>query len=118
MARSSALFRANTKNLLEKLGWNQAELARRAGLKPPVVSRVLTGVNDPELDTLDAIAHALGVTSAQLLSDPAAKESKPIVIEPTLDDALEMLRAEVKKSGRGSRLLQAAEPGSNHRRRR
>ena len=56
------------KQLREKLGLTQTELARRAGIKQGVLSYIETGrTKHPRIDTMTAIAHALGVTVEKLM---------------------------------------------------
>ena len=57
--------------ILEK-GWNQSELARRAGMRPSNVSNYLRGTNVPNPTQLSKIAMALGTTAAELLGASAA----------------------------------------------
>lgn len=42
-------------------GWTQSELARRAGVTPPTVSRVVSGENRPGHDFVQGVARALGL---------------------------------------------------------
>ena len=56
------------RELRQKLGWSQSELARRAGIKQGVLSYIENGrTKHPRSDTLAAIASALGVTVERLL---------------------------------------------------
>ena len=59
---------------LECNGWTQGELARRAGLKEPYISRVLHGNANCTLDTVGKLLFALG-TTAQL-------QERGVVSEP------------------------------------
>ena len=56
------------KRLRRKLGITQSELARRAGIRQGVLSYIENGrTKHPRIDTLAAIANALGVTVDELL---------------------------------------------------
>ena len=44
---------------LEKRSMTQAELARKSGVTPPQISRILSGTRGTEGKTLSAFAHAL-----------------------------------------------------------
>jgi transcriptional regulator with XRE-family HTH domain len=51
---------------LENLGWSQNELARRAGIDSGTVSRLIRGVHEPTMGTLESIAKALDLNPVQL----------------------------------------------------
>lgn len=56
------------RELRQKKGWTQTELARRAGVKQGVLSDIESGkTKHPRIDTLAAIAFALGVRIEELL---------------------------------------------------
>lgn len=56
------------RELREKRGWTQTELARRAGIKQGVLSDIETGTTkDPRVGTLSAIANALEVPIEELI---------------------------------------------------
>ena len=56
------------RELRQKKGWTQTELARRAGVKQGVLSCIESGrTKNPRSDTLAAIAAALGVSVEQLM---------------------------------------------------
>ena len=51
-----------------KRGWSQSELARRAGVKQSIISYIENGkTKNPRIDTLSAIATALGVPVGRLI---------------------------------------------------
>lgn len=54
-------FVANVEALLERRGWSAAELARRAGVAPRTLDRLLSGRPVPRLlDVLERVADACG----------------------------------------------------------
>ena len=56
------------RELRQKKGWTQTELARRAGVKQGVLSCIESGrTKNPRSDTLAAIASALGVSVERLM---------------------------------------------------
>lgn len=56
------------KKLRERRGWTQSELARKAGIKQGVLSDIETGkTKHPRIDTIAAIAQALGVPVEKLI---------------------------------------------------
>lgn len=55
--------------LLERRGMTQTQLAARIGLGQSAVSMLLAGKRNPRMDTLKAIAAALDVPVAELVSE-------------------------------------------------
>lgn len=55
------------KERMQAVGIDQAELARRAGVKHNSLSRLLNGKNEPRLSVLWPVAYALGLTIDQTL---------------------------------------------------
>lgn len=56
------------RELREKLGWSQSELARRSGVKQGVLSYIESGkTKHPRCDTLSMIAKALNVPVDKLV---------------------------------------------------
>jgi transcriptional regulator with XRE-family HTH domain len=70
-ARAKAVGERLKALILEK-GWNQSELARRAGMRPSNVSNYLRGTNVPNPTQLAKLAAALGTTAGDLLGASAA----------------------------------------------
>ena len=62
------------KRLREQRGFSQSELARRVDMNPSGVSRAESGKHGLSLDTLTAIARALGVTLNDLTQLEADSE--------------------------------------------
>jgi transcriptional regulator with XRE-family HTH domain len=58
----------NLKRLRLEKGWSQEELADQAGLHRTYVSGVERGVRNPTITIVAALAKALGVSPAELLS--------------------------------------------------
>ena len=60
-----------------RLGWNQAELARAAGVGPATVKRAEAGATAPHPGTARKLAAALGVRVAWLtVGEPPMLEGK------------------------------------------
>ena len=57
---------AKIKRLREAKNWSQSDLTRAAGLTHGLVSRLEDGIGNPSLNTLAAIAKALGTTISEL----------------------------------------------------
>ena len=58
--------------LRSKLGWSQAELARRLNISPSAVGMYEQGRREPPVDILVSLARVLGVTMDFLLTGRAA----------------------------------------------
>jgi transcriptional regulator with XRE-family HTH domain len=70
-----APLRKNVRREREARGWSMSELARVAGLRPSTVYRLETGSQPPRLDSLIAIADALGLAVCDLIADGASRPS-------------------------------------------
>ena len=72
---------------------NLIDVAKGTNITPSVISRYLSGTNQPSRDNLFAVANYLGVSSEWLLSSPDAPESKKPVqsISPHQDKIIELL---------------------------
>nr|WP_296072811.1 XRE family transcriptional regulator [uncultured Actinoplanes sp.] len=57
----------------ERVGVSIAELARRAGVAKSTLSQLETGTGNPSVETLWALAVALGVPFSRLVEDPPAQ---------------------------------------------
>ena len=56
------------KELRMKRGWSQNELSRRSGVRQGVLSYIESGrTKHPRIDTLEALAGALGVPVSELI---------------------------------------------------
>ena len=60
-ARRAFNLGVQVRSLRESCGVSQTELARRMGVKQPVVARIEAGGFQPRIDTLERVAEALGV---------------------------------------------------------
>jgi transcriptional regulator with XRE-family HTH domain len=60
---------ANLKRLRAKKQWSQEELADRCGLHRTYIGAIERGERNITLNTLLEIANAVGVTSAELLTE-------------------------------------------------
>jgi transcriptional regulator with XRE-family HTH domain len=61
----------------EKRGWSQRELARRAKVRQATISQLERGVRRLDLEVLERIARALGVSANRLLRD-ASRPSRRV----------------------------------------
>ena len=57
-------------------GWNQSELAKRAGTKSSQISKFETGTYQPRLETLAKLAEALESTTDFLVTGRQPKEAR------------------------------------------
>lgn len=76
-------------SLMMGKGWNQSELARQSDLPRDSISTYIRGRTFPTPKSLNALAKALGVTSADLL---------PNAMEDALDEAAPSLEMRVSSS--------------------
>lgn len=63
------IFGKNLKKLLKDLGMSQVDLATKAGLKEATITKILTGVNPPRLDTVIKILRVIPATFEEMVSD-------------------------------------------------
>lgn len=62
-------------------GWTQSELARRAGVTPPTINRILSQERLPGVDLCRGIARAFGISEIGVLRMAGLATDKPIVDE-------------------------------------
>lgn len=58
------------------LGWSQAELARRAGIRPETLNRIEQAKRSPSLSTFDKVHRALEAGEAELKRKSARGKAK------------------------------------------
>ena len=81
MGNTRKLFINNVKTTMARKGWGQVDLARALKSKPSAVSRALSEDSpSPNLETIEKMADALGVSPQELLKPAMAAEKTP---EPT-----------------------------------
>jgi transcriptional regulator with XRE-family HTH domain len=61
------LHREKIKIELERLGWTEAELAKRMGVHRQYLNRIMVGDIGISLKGIDRIANALGLTGKDLI---------------------------------------------------
>jgi len=81
---------ATARRLREAQGLTIADVASIAGISPPMLSRLETGHVSPSLETLVALAGALGVKTAALLEE--AEQSNEAAQLVTAGHGLEVVR--------------------------
>jgi transcriptional regulator with XRE-family HTH domain len=72
----NAILARNLRALRKKRGWSQEEMAEECGLHRTYVGAIERGERNVTLDTLTRLAHALGVESAELISEHSPKRAK------------------------------------------
>lgn len=67
--------------LRRSMGWDQAGLAERTGIKPSQISKYERGQYEPKLATLSRLAAVLGTSADYLITgeEPAALESDHLI---------------------------------------
>lgn len=74
---SNQILAHNLRALRAERGWSQEEFADRCGLHRTYVGAIERGERNVTLNTLDNIAGALGISSAELIAEGRrAKNSK------------------------------------------
>ena len=87
-------FAENLRRVMFTKRLKAIDVARGTNITPSVISRYLSGTNQPSRDNLFAVANYLGVSSEWLLSSPEAPESKkPVqsINTPHQDKIIELL---------------------------
>jgi transcriptional regulator with XRE-family HTH domain len=67
--RITLLLARNVRRLREAKGFSQAALAADSGLYQALISQIENELANPELDTLERLAAALGVHPRELFED-------------------------------------------------
>lgn len=62
------------RELRKQRGWDQEELAHRAGVSQSSVSRIENGQQNATLGAIERVARALGVTVPELFDPPTTAE--------------------------------------------
>jgi len=62
-------FRRNLKAKMAAAGLSQSELARRMAVSPSYINQLASGHRRPALDTLGAVAKALGCDASDLIAN-------------------------------------------------
>jgi len=101
---SSKIIASNVRDLMKRKGLLIKDLSRMSGLSLMSVNRLRKGDSSPTTETLDAVAKALGVPVASLLT---VSVSRGLVhdIYPTLSLEKRMILDEF-----ASKLMQLGEP--------
>lgn len=66
-------FLANLKRAMERLGWDQQTLATESGIHYVTINRILNGHNEPNFDTCEKLAGAVGIDAPKIFSHPSKK---------------------------------------------
>lgn len=77
LTETQRLLRANLKALRADLDWSQEILAEKAGVSEGYIKQLETGRVWVGVETITALAIALGVPESRLFADPAAIPRDP-----------------------------------------
>jgi len=91
MARPALVLGKNIRRLRKERSWSQADLAEKAGLSIPTVSRLETGDTWIGQETLQGIAEVFGVPLHELLLEGAPPAKVPVPV--ALMEALRVINA-------------------------
>lgn len=78
--KATALVAWNLRRLRVKRSLSQEALAVDAGVDRSYVGRIERGVENPTVETLDRLAKALEVPTAELLAVPKSTEKPPVTL--------------------------------------
>jgi len=67
----------NIRSLRQKLGWNQAEAAKRLQISTPAFSKIETGITDISISRLNELADIFQVDVASIIA-PAGERSSAV----------------------------------------
>lgn len=79
MSKVLELLRKNLTLHMNLQGLNQKQLAEKAGMPASVISRIMKSESHPQIDTVAALAQALELPPAELLSSPSPAVSPEIL---------------------------------------
>lgn len=65
-AEEQKIFAQRLEELRDERGWNQSDLAEKAGLTPSAISQFESGGREPRFSSIVKLAHALEVSPAYL----------------------------------------------------
>jgi transcriptional regulator with XRE-family HTH domain len=66
------LIAASIRHHRTRLGWSMAQAAANSGIRAATFSDLENARLNPTIETLDAVAYTLGITTADLFQDPGA----------------------------------------------
>ena len=75
-------FQERLKEMRERRGWSQAELAQKSRLQPTAISHFETGGRSPSFDNLRRLADALNVSTDYLIG----RSNEPTMAGPQTDE--------------------------------
>lgn len=65
------MWREKLRYYIEKSGWSQRELAKKVGVAPQTISRILTGAQNPSFELVLKICDTIKITPEMLLEEKA-----------------------------------------------
>lgn len=63
-------FIANLTAAMDRLEWNQQDLAEASGVHYVTINRILNGHNEPKFDICEKLAKAVGIDPPKIFSAP------------------------------------------------
>ena len=76
VSHPNSLLSRNLRALRKSRGWSQEKMAEECGLHRTYIGAIERGERNVTLDTLKQMADALGVTSAELITEYMPKRAK------------------------------------------
>lgn len=97
MGNYKEIFAKNVLAILEERQKNQAWLAKRSGVKLPNLGKLLKAEGNPTLETLTALADALGVSVDDLLAGSPVNKTHFWSDEKQIQEELDILHIKLNK---------------------
>lgn len=80
MSKASESLRKNLRAIMDANGLNQGHVAAISGIARPHVNRALNDKSNPRLDTVEKLAHAVGVETWELIKDQAPHKDESLTV--------------------------------------
>jgi transcriptional regulator with XRE-family HTH domain len=72
----NAILARNLRACRQERGWSQEVMAEKSGIHRTYIGAIERGERNVTLDTLNQLAHALGVRAAELIADVGGRVAK------------------------------------------
>lgn len=80
MSKAAESFRKNLRAIMNANGLDQGHVAFVSRIARPHVSRALNDKSNPRLDTIEKLAHAVGVEAWEIIRSEAPQRDKSLTV--------------------------------------